>query len=121
MVNRPRKKGTEFEVSVLQKILRPIWPKAVRSGTTLGSGDRGDFFGTENWLIEAKNCKRWSLPEWIRVLRKKAGTHPWGILANQDGRRIPMVMVQPADQWRDFMIEYNTMKLALAAYRDRVE
>lgn len=109
MVNPPKKKGTRFEVYVLEKYLRPIWPGAIRVSNTLGSKDQADFAGTD-WMIEAKHSKRWELPEWMRVIIKKAVTRSWGIIMRQDARALPDVIVIPAKQWRDLMIEYYKLK-----------
>jgi len=112
MANPSKKKGTEYEVFVLEKILRPIWPHAVRVSNTLGRNDRGDFFsGTDSWVVEAKKWDAWALPAWIRVVRKKAGSRPWCIITAQDRRKLPGdYVVMPAQQWSDMMRELSVLR-----------
>jgi|ERR1039458_689922 hypothetical protein len=74
MVNKPKIKGTQFEVDC-RDYLRQWWN--VERLPTEGKNDRGDLVGVPGFTIECKAVQRLAVPQWLRELdteKKNAGT-----------------------------------------------
>ena len=83
MANPPKQKGTSFENEVLDEFLR-VWPGAHRAEA---NSESQDLRAVGDWVVECKHRKRWSLFQWIRRIRKRAGLDPWVIVAAHGDRR----------------------------------
>lgn len=84
MSNRPREKGTRYEVALLDD-LRLIFGEQVERAPLKGIRDIGDYVGVPV-SIEAKNTAVMRLPEWVRRLRLMVGNR-WAIFWSGGDRR----------------------------------
>jgi hypothetical protein len=83
--NPARKKGTTFEVWLLEHLRRLFGPNVHRAPLR-GIRDEGDYVGVP-WPHEAKNVATPRFPDWIRRLRVKAGPgQPWALIWKGDMR-----------------------------------
>lgn len=64
-MNRSKAKGTLFESAVVKALRDAGWVHAERRALN-GAADRGDVAGLPGVVIEVKNHKSMSLPEWWR-------------------------------------------------------
>lgn len=84
MSNPSRKKGSHWEVELLEKI-RVIWPDAERAPLK-GIQDFGDFVNVGGLLIEAKKTDAPHFLQWGKAATRKA-TAGWRIAWAGDRRR----------------------------------
>jgi hypothetical protein len=93
VTNRPRQKGTGWEVELLGR-LRRYWPAAERAALA-GSLDRGDFTGVPI-LVEAKNTGAPHFLDWARTCAQKRDR--WLVAWHGDRRSISCELaVMPLD------------------------
>lgn len=85
-MSKARAKGTQYEIYVRDRYLRPNWEGADRAPLR-GTADVGDFDGTP-YIVEAKKHDSWRLPSWIRTTSRKAVLEgrPWCIVFAGDKR-----------------------------------
>lgn len=97
MTNRPREKGTRYEVALLAKLRKAFGPQVERAPLK-GIRDAGDYVGVP-LPIEAKNTKTLLIPEWARRLNTIDQT--WGLFwSGGDKRRSDSpgsLLIVPAD------------------------
>jgi len=70
MTNPSKKRGTGWESVIVDYLQREGWPHVERRSLN-GSTDRGDIAGIPSVVIEAKNCKRVELAEWINEVEQE--------------------------------------------------
>lgn len=58
-------KGRAFENSIVEYFTKAGWPYTERRRLA-GSRDKGDVAGVPAVMVEAKACKEYSLPAWMR-------------------------------------------------------
>jgi len=84
-MSKARAKGTGWEVELLPLLQRLFGEHVGRRGTTLGSGDDGDFSGVP-WLHEAKKTDVPHFLQWAKIANRKS-PNQWAVLWSGDRRR----------------------------------
>lgn len=99
MVNKPKKQGTTFETSQVNKINQYNAHHKARRLAEGGSNDEGDieFFRidfmlpNERWIMEAKNRQAFNLHRGLQIAKSKAGKIPvviaWKKLKKVEGQK----------------------------------
>jgi len=69
-MSRSKQKGTAWETAVVAYLREALADERIERRTLSGSHDRGDVAGVTCWqqrvVIEAKNCARQEMAEWLR-------------------------------------------------------
>ena len=71
MTNPSKRKGTSFEVAVVDYLRDHGFPFAERRAQR-GTNDAGDVAGVVGWVLEAKNCKLTELGPWMNEAKHEA-------------------------------------------------
>ncbi len=71
MTNTSKRKGTSFEVAVVDYLRANGFPFAERRALR-GTNDAGDVAGVVGWVIEAKNHRALDLGPWLTEAAKEA-------------------------------------------------
>lgn len=86
-MSKSRKIGSGYEVYILDKYLKRVWPNAERSPQK-GVNDYGDFVNV-SWLVEAKKRKKLQgeIISWVNTALSKTR---WAAQRAYDGERVPL-------------------------------
>jgi hypothetical protein len=71
MTNPSKRKGTGFEVAVVEYLKTHGFPYAERRAQR-GTNDAGDISGIVGWVIECKNCRAVDLGPWMNEAHHEA-------------------------------------------------
>ena len=85
VVNRSKRKGTQFETDVVDYLRANGFPYAERRALR-GTLDAGDIAGVVGWALEAKACKEFDLAGWAAEAEqeaKNAGARWWAVIAKR--------------------------------------
>lgn len=98
-MSKAKQKGTAGENEILELLQQAGFADAHR---TEASRESHDIWADE-WVVEVKFRKAWSIFDWIPKLRRVAGTKPWVLFAihgdrrSQKGREVGRVAILDAD------------------------
>lgn len=84
-MNASKRKGTAFEVAVVDYLRAHGFPFAERRAQR-GVNDGGDIAGVIGWALEAKACKELNLAAWVTEAEKEASNSEarwWAVIAKR--------------------------------------
>jgi hypothetical protein len=108
-VTSPQKrKGSAAELAVAKWLRKLGWIHAERSRAGW-QDDRGDIDGMPGVVVEVKNCKTISIPEWLRELEVEiANAQAWtgAVIAKRKGSTNvdDWYAIMPAKIWGELML-----------------
>jgi hypothetical protein len=108
-VTSPQKrKGSAAELAVAKWLRKLGWIHAERSRAGW-TDDRGDIDGMPGVVVEVKNCKTISIPEWLRELEVEiANAQAWtgAVIAKRKGSTNvdDWYAIMPAKIWGELML-----------------
>jgi hypothetical protein len=89
-VSKERRKGTGFEVAVVN-YLREWFPFAERAYGAGRPDDRGDIDGIPHWVLECKCHREMDLAGWVTEATAEAAnarSHWWAVIAKRRNRPV---------------------------------
>ena len=92
MTNRSKQKGTRWESSIVDTLQANGFPHAERRALN-GNTDKGDITGIPGVVIEAKDCQRVQLAEWVdqaTLEGANAAADVAAVWAHRKGRGSPL-------------------------------
>jgi hypothetical protein len=103
-----KRKGSAAELAVAKWLRKLGWIHAVRSRAGW-TDDRGDIDGMPGVVVEVKNCKTISIPEWLRELEVEiANAQAWtgAVIAKRKGSTDvnDWYAIMPAKIWGELMV-----------------
>jgi len=103
-----KRKGSAAELAVAKWLRKLGWIHAERSRCGW-SDDRGDIDGMPGVVVEVKNCKTISIPEWLRELEVEiANAQAWtgAVIAKRKGSTDvdDWYAIMPAKIWGELMV-----------------
>lgn len=90
MVNRSKKKGSQFETDCVEFLRAHGLPYAERRAQR-GSADRGDIAGVIGWVLEVKNCAAMALAEWMKEAERESindHSYRFAVIHKRKGRNV---------------------------------
>ena len=108
MTSPQKRKGSAAELAVAKWLRKLGWIHAERSRCGW-SDDRGDIDGMPGVVVEVKNCKTISIPEWLRELEVEiANAQAWtgAVIAKRKGSTDvdDWYAIMPAKIWGELMV-----------------
>jgi hypothetical protein len=103
-----KRKGSAAELAVAKWLRKLGWIHAERSRAGW-TDDRGDIDGMPGVVVEVKNCKTISIPEWLRELEVEiANAQAWtgAVIAKRKGSTDvdDWYAIMPAKIWGELMV-----------------
>ena len=108
MTSPQKRKGSAAELAVAKWLRKLGWIHAERSRAGW-TDDRGDIDGMPGVVVEVKNCKTISIPEWLRELEVEiANAQAWtgAVIAKRKGSTDvdDWYAIMPAKIWGELMV-----------------
>ena len=108
MTSPQKRKGSAAELAVAKWLRKLGWIHAERSRAGW-TDDRGDIDGMPGVVVEVKNCKTISIPEWLRELEVEiANAQAWTgvVIAKRKGSTDvdDWYAIMPAKIWGELMV-----------------
>ena len=108
MTSPQKRKGSAAELAVAKWLRKLGWVHAERSRAGW-TDDRGDIDGMPGVVVEVKNCKTISIPEWLRELEVEiANAQAWtgAVIAKRKGSTDvdDWYAIMPAKIWGELMV-----------------
>ena len=82
-MSKSKQKGTKWETDCLE-LVKKVYPEAIRS-PAWGAEDRGDLYGTGDFLVECKAVKSFNLSQFIEEAKAEA---------QNAGKKFPVVFLK---------------------------
>ena len=111
MTSPQKRKGSAAELAVAKWLRKLGWIHAERSRAGW-QDDRGDIDGMPGIVIEVKNCKTISIPQWLRELEvemKNAQALTGAVIAKRKGSTNVdnWYAIMPASVWAQLLLELD--------------
>ena len=108
MTSPQKRKGSAAELAVAKWLRKLGWIHAERSRAGW-TDDRGDIDGMPGVVVEVKNCKTISIPEWLRELEVEiTNAQAWtgAVIAKRKGSTDvdDWYAIMPAKIWGELMV-----------------